>query len=146
MNNKVKHIVVVAGMIVFALIATIGVYMYDTAFKNEDVVTADSFYMLNSKFTDYEGQTIEGTTVRALLDDYSDDNVAVEVITNKGDFWYYYTDKTLQIKSNLNIASSLNKNNENYINPGANYFVSLSKDENGNIVVVTFTQVEELNW
>lgn len=140
MNKKVKHIVVVAGMIVFALIATLGVYMYDTTLKNEDVVTADSFYMPNSKFTDYEGQTIAGTTVRALLNDYSNDNVAVEVITNKGDFWYYYTDETLQTKSNLDVDSSSNRNGENYINPAASYSVSLLRNKDNTIVAVIFTQ------
>ena len=95
--------------------------------------------------TSYETQVVKGAIVQSLLNTYADCNIAVEVTTENGDYWYYYTDETLQEESNLDVSSSFKAANENYIEPTTEYYVSLTRDNNDNVVVVSFTQLEDDN-
>ena len=99
-SNQNVIIKIVAGLVITFLIISLAFVIYragkassDTALEGLDEMTTT---LNETKYTDYNGQTITGNQVQALLNSWSNDEVAVEVKTKSGsDVWYNYTDDSL---------------------------------------------------
>lgn len=141
-DKRAKLLVIIATIFV-ALIIAVPITKYIYTKETEPVCKLPM--KAEANFIEYENQVVKGATVQTLLNSYADCNVAVEVVTDNGDYWYYYLDETLTKKSSLDVSSAFKVNNENYINPAKEYYVTLTKDKDDNVVVVSFTQLEDDN-
>ena len=94
-----------------------------------------------TKYTDYNGQTITGNQVQALLNSWSNDEVAVEVKTKSGsDVWYNYTDDSLSSKSTADVTEASKKTSTNYVNPSGKFLCTVNRNANNVITSVVFEQ------
>lgn len=141
--DKRARLLVIIATIFVALIIVVPITKYIYTKETEPVCRLPMKSETN--FSEYEDQVVKGATVQALLNSYANNDIAVEVVTDSGDYWYYYLDETLTKKSSLDVNSAFKVNNENYINPAKEYYVTLTRDKDDNVVVVSFTQLEEDN-
>ncbi len=140
-DKRAKILLIIAAVFVILLLG-LAVYKYASYITSKPTICVAPI-STDTNYKDYDGQVIKGANVQALIYKAAESNVAMEVTTKKGDFWYYYTDETLSEKSDLDVTSSFNKNNENYINPSLSYIVSLIKNSGDDVVTVVFEEIED---
>lgn len=106
-----------------------------------------------SKYTDNDGQYMTGNQVISNLRTWSRDDVCIKVITksNTAGTCYNYknfdettglaeADKLSSTDNNKLISSAGNKTAANYINPNAQFFCEIKRNQNDVIVAAVITQ------
>lgn len=106
-----------------------------------------------SKYTDNDGRYLTGNQVLGYLRTWANDDVCVKVITKSntaGTFYNYKNfnettgltadDKLSSTDNNHLISAAGNKTATNYINPNAQFFCEIKRDQNDVIVAVVLTQ------
>jgi len=144
-SNQNEIIKIVAGLVITFLIISLAFVIYragkassDTALEGLDEMTTT---LNETKYTDYNGQTITGNQVQALLNSWSNDEVAVEVKTKSGsDVWYNYTDDSLSSKSTADVTEASKKTSTNYVNPSGKFLCTVNRNANNVITSVVFEQ------
>lgn len=144
-SNQNEIIKIVAGLVITFLIISIAFVIYragkassDRALEGLDEMTTT---LNETKYTDYNGQTITGNQVQALLNSWSNDEVAVEVKTKSGsDVWYNYTDDSLSSKSTADVTEASKKTSTNYVNPSGKFLCTVNRNANNVITSIVFEQ------
>lgn len=144
-SNQNEIIKIVAGLVITFLIISLAFVIYragkassDTALEGLDEMTTT---LNETKYTDYNGQTITGNQVQALLNSWSNDEVAVEVKTKSGsDVWYNYTDDSLSSKSTADVTEASKKTSTNYVNPSGKFLCTVNRNANNVITSIVFEQ------
>ena len=153
---------VVVGLITL-LLGVAAFFIYNTFighFNNTAQEAESTLNMMDeSKYTSYDGETILGSTVKALMQDYASDDVSIALKTNSSSGYSYFNyassitgdtetaevDFTSKITSTsgsnyANVNAVNKKTNDCYVNPGGSFEVHIVRNANGNIVGVVFTQ------
>ncbi len=147
MENSTKAIIIAASIVITMAIVSMAVFVFNLAKKpvdeagqqiidfTEDIKTAN--------FTKFDGEKTNGANVIALIESLSNssgDSVGVSVKTNSGSTKWYVHDASNA--DNLSKADRYYKedNDPNNINPAGVFKGTVVRNDNGNIVAVTFEQ------
>ncbi len=158
---ELVDLAVIGAITVLLAVVVFGIYnrfkgsVDNTVEQGVDVVQQ----MDESRYTSHDGETIKGSTVKSLLQDYSSDDVSIAVKTNSSSGYAYFnyassiTDTTdtaeVDFTSKITTSSGSNYANVNavnkktngcYVNPGGDFEVHIVRNANGSIVGVVFTQ------
>lgn len=99
-----------------------------------------------SKYTQYEGQTVLGNQVISYVSQYANTEIAIEVVSKNGTTTFYnYSDQDMsteidQTTNSQNIANAKSKSSTQYINPNGKFECTLYRDAANTIKCVIFTQ------
>ena len=91
MENASKALIIAGAILLAILIISLGILIYNqaTGVVNNNAMSEVERQNFNSKFTQYEGESVRGTTVRALLQAVLSNNLLADsddrrVTVNKG--------------------------------------------------------------
>lgn len=154
-----------AGIIITLLVISLGFVIY-RASKSGTGNAVNQINQLNdqlteSKYTDYDGQTLTGTQVISLIDSYAGDIISVEVktLSNTTGVKYYYdgassggsgADEKWELTTNASgepqkaagdLKNAKKKASTDYISPNGSFECKVIRNKNNAITCVRFTQV-----
>lgn len=135
----------------------VGVVMYATGMltKSSTKITATQTMMEETQYTSYDGQTITGSQVASLVRQWGNDEIGVVIKTlSSGEIKFYYslsgvnlTEKSAELGSEVDksankkaLAAMTQKSENGYINPSAQFEVSVLRNKNDVLVGVYFEQ------
>lgn len=145
-NGQNSMISMAVTLIIVLLVASVAFMIYragkQTATTALNDVSELAVTLEESKFTDFEGQTIKGVQVISILNNLKGEEVCLKVVNKGGSAsTYNYTDESLATESTLNIYETQVKKSPNYINPNANFLCTVDRSTaTDSIVMLTFTQ------
>lgn len=149
--NKVLFVVIAVILSGLLIVYMIGLYkdkkqeLNTSTSKIKDSTSSVS----NFDFEAYNGNTISGETLVALIKDVTQRNedfsIAVLTLANAKSNTIIYYNRALNSENNIvaGTVSSLNQNNKssnNYITPTANFFGEILRNPNDEITGILFTQ------
>lgn len=151
-SDVTKIIIFAATIIVVCVLCAIG---FKTANEGKSAVNAGTTQInaMSSEYQDinksiYDGSTILGSELVNLINKTvekgKEEYLAIRVKTGAGsttDYNYSYTNSTTAMTENANIPSK-DKNASSYINRSAQFIGKVHKDENKNIVCISFEQIK----
>ena len=150
MNNGLKALLIAAGIIITCIVA--GLAFQNT--REGKAQASSAFAQFNTTMSEYQdlgksmydGLLVSGAEVRRLIENSiaSKEYVQIKVITGDGvEKGYVYEtwdqEKGKILKESKELPSD-DKGSEGYINSRAVFLGSISKDDNGIIVQITFEQ------
>lgn len=150
MNNGLKALLIAAGIIITCIVA--GLAFQNT--REGKAQASSAFAQFNTTMSEYQdlgksmydGLLVSGAEVRRLIENSiaSKEYVQIKVITGDGvEKGYVYEtwdqEKGKLLKESKELPSD-DKGSEGYINSRAVFLGSISKDDNGIIVQITFEQ------
>lgn len=150
MNNGLKALLIAAGIIITCIVA--GLAFQNT--REGKAQAGSAFAQFNTTMSEYQdlgksmydGLLVSGAEVRRLIENSiaSKEYVQIKVITGDGvEKGYVYEtwdqEKGTLLKESKELPSD-DKGSEGYINSRAVFLGSISKDDNGIIVQITFAQ------
>ena len=145
MENTTKIILFAAGFLLTVALIAIGVNVYNKGKTTIDNATVQYDSAMskydNAAFTQYDGTTASGAAVLDMIKSLENDTtgVTITVKTGKNTSGEPYTnDGNLQNK--IKTAQNKSATNNNYINPSKQFLCAVTKDDNGVVSGVTFTQ------
>ena len=111
--------------------------------KASDRVSDMAVMLDESTYTQYEGATVSGTEVVAIIKNHSNEEICITVNNGRTTASYICSDQTLATKSELNVANTQKKSSEYYINPNSKFLGTVVRDEasGGTITGVNFDVV-----
>lgn len=149
MNNFTKGILMVVAVVTCIIVA--GVSMrgtknaksaFDKRQKELDILTTE---FTDSNLAIYDEASLNGSALIEFIEETkaTDTKVAIKVITKSNtdgvSYGYEYTASTSKLeKSSNELETDIMK--PNYINRSAQFIGEVTKNTNGNIVQITFTQ------
>lgn len=140
----------IIGVIVGLVIA--GVAMLT---KSGTKITATQTMIDETQYTSYDGQTVTGSQVSSLVRQWGNDEIGVVVKTlSAGEIKFYYSlsglnlsEKSAELGSEVDksankkaLAAMTQKSENGYINPSAQFEVSVLRNKNDVLVGVYFEQ------
>lgn len=147
MENSTKAIIIAASIVITLAIVSIGVFVLNMSKgaidEVEDQMIDFTTNIKEGNYTKFDGQETNGATVIALIDSLknsSKKSVGVSVKTKAGSTKWYINDASNV--NNLSEADPYYKkdNDANNINPAGRFKGTVVRNENGEIVAVTFEQ------
>ena len=152
MENEANPVLKLIASIVIVLViiaAIFGIVMFAISKANTltDSVSEEVDKMMETEYTQYDGETISGANlVNVIKRVYSDsDPIYIKVCTKSNTSGVYYvcdasvnrlnesTERTL-------VANSKKKSDSNYIAPTGKFYGEVQRNANGAIVGIIFTQ------
>lgn len=133
MKNEDTNIMIrmLIGLVVLLLVAGFVFVVYRTgkagASTQVDNVNKLNTTMSESRYTDYEGETITGSEVLSILKNYANDEVRLDVDGTS----FNYTDNTLTTKATTEAAKASRRDSGYYISPSARYDVTIERADDG---------------
>ena len=147
MENSTKAIIIAASIVITMAIVSMAVFVFNLAKAPVDnageQITDFTVAIKEANYTKFDGKKTNGANVIALiesLNNTSGDSIGVSVKTNSGSTkWYVYD------ASNADSLSKADRyyeedNDPNNINPTGVFKGTVVRNDNGNIVAVTFEQ------
>ena len=149
MQDTIPGFVVFIGALVLAaLIISVGFYVYNNQKEASDAVLAQTNAMTTqlqeSQWTQYEGSTVTGSEVFAVIKRMKDLDTFVSVDGK----YYIYTDNTLttpqtQAEWDAALKAAKKRGSESYIVPSKKYYGKVVRDENTTAILgIAFTSEE----
>ena len=153
-----KVLYIVGGVLLALLVIgiAIGIYRHSktTVSSAMDEMDQMGTTMTESKYTDYEGTIIPGSTVISLCNQFSNNAISLEIKNSAGTSYYNYPaaskvgdltgdkDASTGVRSGtVTMADLSDRTKSSYVSPSAKYMVTLTRDaDNNEIVMMTFTQ------
>ena len=141
-----KFIIVVCSLSVALAVLGFGATAYlaisRSAGKMASGMERDALTEEESRYTQYDGITISGAEVVALLKRFEYDKVCLRVTHSGGStFSYNYTDFSLGTTSSESLDDVKTFGNTHYINPSSRFSVEVEHDTGtGEISGLTFTE------
>lgn len=152
MENATKAIILAASVIITMAIITVGYAVFKSA-QNTAAVSAkkinETNNLIENEYTMYDNGRVSGNDVISAIDKVlsSGDYIGVLVTSKAGGSthsnWYVYNASNI---NNLSYAgNSIGEaedidNPSTYINPTATFLGKVSRDKNGRIAKISFTQ------
>lgn len=145
MNNGLKLLLMAAGAIVTCIVVVVGFQLTKSG-KSDTNQAMEQYTNVNSEFnevvlTAYDGLTVSGSEVVNCMKENEtilvNGVIKIDVVTKEGSTETY--SKDFKSKLEQNIAEN-NKTKANYINPTGNFTGVVSKNANGIVEKLTFTQ------
>lgn len=145
MENVTKIVILIASLVLTLLVIVLGFTVYRSTKGGADSTVTDlnntTTTFSESRYTDYDGVEVSGSTVQSVVNTYANDEICITVVTLKPNTTSYnYTDTTLATKATVKNTSCQNKSNANYINPSGKFLGEVERDATGTIVGLKFTQ------
>lgn len=144
-SNSNEILKMVAGIVITLLVISLGFLIYRVGRNGVGNAMNEVENMNNSlsesKFTDYEGQSVTGSQLQSLLNTWANEDVCIRVTDMTASYVYNYDDGKLATTANvLPNNSATRKSNANYINPSASFETTVVRNSNGVIVGMEFVQ------
>lgn len=149
-DNVSKIIMLLGGIVLTLIVVMIGYRYYNQSKSSLDTVENDvavfQTTLDESKYTQYEGQTVLGNQVISYVSQYANTEIAIEVVSKNGTTTFYnYSDQDMsteidQTTNSQNIANAKSKSSTQYINPNGKFECTLYRDATNTIKCVIFTQ------
>lgn len=161
-TDVTKIIIFTATIILVCVLAALGFKMANEG-KASVTSGTNKYNAMASKqddveLTAYDGSTILGSQIVDLIKKTIDreEQLAIQVITLGNKTGKYYNYSPLEENGHLTISKIENeeeiyppntvnpkdRTNENYINPTSQFMGSVTRDVNGNIIILSFSQIE----
>lgn len=147
MENSTKAIIIAASIVITLAIVSIGVFVLNLSKgainEVEDQMIDFTTSIREGNYTKFDGQETNGATVISLIDSLkssSNSSVGVSVKTNSGSTkWYVYDASNPDSLSKADPYYKKN-NDPNNINPSGIFKGEVVRNDNDEIVAVTFEQ------
>lgn len=148
MENATKAILIAASVIITMAIITVGMLVFRSG-QNTAAYSVDKINEMNrvseNEYIMYDNMEVSGNEVVSAIDKVlsSRDYVGVLVTTKAGSNWYVYNASSL---NNLSGASNTIEDAEDieqpstFVNPTGRFIGKISRDKNGRIAKLSFTQ------
>lgn len=139
MENAVKAIMIAAGVIITLVVVSFGfmILKQGKLFVNEssNKLSDMSAEMLESEYTQYDGVLSNGSVVSNVVKDKKDE-IKVVVKTKKNTSGEIYNSETTAAE----LAEMYKAGDNDYINPKGKFMGAVTRDANGAVISITFTQ------
>lgn len=148
MENATKAIIIAAAVVITMAIVSFGFLVMnkgtEEAKKGVDKFGNITNALAESEYTMYDGREESGSGVISAIDKVinSGDYVGIYVVTKGGDNWYGYDASDLNDLKKLKNPRYIEdvKSSDTYINPVGRFKGEVTRDDNGRIAAITFTQ------
>lgn len=147
MENSLKGLILAAGTIITCLVISLGFFIAKEA-KTSAMNGAGKISSLNSEFMEgdkiiYDGTQISGSEVINAIHKFSDDTLAIIVVTNRNTSYYNYIYNSENGEFTLTGTYEMwdDSTVPEYINPSGRFKSEVIRDLNGVIVKLKFVQI-----
>lgn len=149
MENSLKGLLLAAGTIITCIVISLGFFIAREA-RDTAADGAGQISKLNAEFNEsdkvmYDGLKVSGSEVINVINKFHN-TLSIKVITKKGS-WYYNldlieNDTALGKESSTKVKNAQSPENDNYINPNAQFIGDIVRDTNNTIIGIIFTQLD----
>lgn len=147
MENSLKGLLLAAGTIITCIVIGLGFYIAREA-RDTAAGGAGQISKLNAEFNEsdkvmYDGLEVSGSEVINVINKFKNSNIGIRVATKKTTVSYIHLlndNQTLGGSSNASVKDAQKSENQNYINPNAQFFGEVIRDLNNTIIGIIFTQ------
>ncbi|MBQ0139976.1 MAG: hypothetical protein KBT36_11800 [Kurthia sp.] len=141
-----------AGIILAIVLVAIAINVFTPASDSAKAVTTDfaanTTELKDQKYLIYDGTVVSGSQVISALRKFENEategSIALKVETGKNNVgtWYYsqFAGDSVTPSSTVNLANTTNVSSVDYINSSGMFNTKVTRDSNGVIRAITFTQ------
>lgn len=140
-SNVIKLLILAAGIVLTCILIAIGFYLGRSGKSYVNSGTNQYAKMMsdydNLDITMYDGLEVPGKELKLFIESFQDASVQIKVYTTQNLLNPTLTPKTYISTDNVVITDKLSAN---YINPSSTFVGKVSRNENGIVYLIEFTQ------